>query len=208
MVKETTEKEQKTAEDAAAAAAAAAKSREQLADWEAKQAKLAVVKRELEVAQERLEQKLQEQAEEVECLKQEQGVLLPAVLLLDRLVHVFMELEITWRSRTVTSFVYTHFVITEEEMYMPAKRLRALRKGHFVVAIWVPQAAGVEHGYIVSMLGSCSFHVGKGVGIRAGLQGVGLQPETLADWLLVKLSQPASKFEINYVTSSENLYES
>eukprot|EP00983_Pelagomonas_calceolata_P097159 1158210-Pelagomonas_calceolata.AAC.5 len=67
------EEEQKAAEAAAAAAAAAAKAREQLADWEAKQAKLAEVERELETAQQRLELKLQEQAEEVERLKQEQG---------------------------------------------------------------------------------------------------------------------------------------
>ena len=36
----------------------------------------------------------------------------------------------------------------------------------------------------------------------------GLQPETLADRLLVKQSQPASKIETNSDKNFENLYES
>ena len=41
-----------------------------------------------------------------------------------------------------------------------------------------------------------------------GLQGVGLQPENLADRLLVKHSQPASKIETNSDKNFENLHES
>lgn len=41
-----------------------------------------------------------------------------------------------------------------------------------------------------------------------GLQGVGLQPEILADRLLVKLSQPASKIETYSDKHFVNLYES
>ncbi|KAF5827164.1 hypothetical protein DUNSADRAFT_1226 [Dunaliella salina] len=41
-----------------------------------------------------------------------------------------------------------------------------------------------------------------------GLQGVGLQPENLADRLLVKHAQPASKIETNSDKNFENLHES
>eukprot|EP00983_Pelagomonas_calceolata_P001525 51397-Pelagomonas_calceolata.AAC.1 len=40
------------------------------------------------------------------------------------------------------------------------------------------------------------------------LQGVSLQPKTLDDWLLVKLSQPASKFGTNSGKNVEDVYES
>eukprot|EP00983_Pelagomonas_calceolata_P074677 1152646-Pelagomonas_calceolata.AAC.3 len=43
---------------------------------------------------------------------------------------------------------------------------------------------------------------------QQGLQGVGLQPETLDNWLLVKRSQPASKNETSSDKNFQNLYES
>eukprot|EP00983_Pelagomonas_calceolata_P009877 319794-Pelagomonas_calceolata.AAC.1 len=49
---------------------------------------------------------------------------------------------------------------------------------------------------------------GSGMYEVAGLQGVGLQPEILADRLLVKLSQPASKIETYSDKHFVNLYES
>ena len=44
--------------------------------------------------------------------------------------------------------------------------------------------------------------------VYKGLQGDGLQPENLADRLLVKHSQPASKIETNSDKNFENLHES
>ena len=44
--------------------------------------------------------------------------------------------------------------------------------------------------------------------VTRGLQGVGLQPENLADRLLVKHSQPASQIETNSDKNFENLHES
>eukprot|EP00983_Pelagomonas_calceolata_P104338 1159014-Pelagomonas_calceolata.AAC.1 len=43
---------------------------------------------------------------------------------------------------------------------------------------------------------------------RKGLQGVGLQPENLADRLLAKHSHPPSKIVTNSDKNCENLYES
>jgi len=44
--------------------------------------------------------------------------------------------------------------------------------------------------------------------VYKGLQGGGLQPETLADRLLVKHVQPASKIETNSDKNLESLHES
>jgi len=59
--------------------------------------------------------------------------------------------------------------------------------------------------YLVKLARRCSSYAALGSTGYQGLKrlkGVGLQPETLADRLLVELSQPASKVETNPDKSS------